>query len=169
MHTDKGPSPKRVMSKVKGTYVCEVCNSKTSTLYRGFGSWPTKDFKKIPLEAQEQFYNDIKGKTGQEVIAHAHDTLKRYEDRKEVYANNGEFRPLKYWENQGYDPEQIKANATEDERSHDRMAGDTYNVQVRSEGKPAEIGDRREGITKSRKRKAEAPDIAAFLAAMENA
>ena len=162
METDKGPSPKRLMSKVKGTYVCGVCDSKNSTLYRGFGSWPNKEFKKIPIEAQEQFYNDIKGKSGQEVMTHAHEVLARFEEKKEVYASNGEFRPLQYWENQGYDPERIKANATEDERSHDRMAGDTYKVPVKAENKVTEIGFRREGITQTRKRKVAATDFAAF-------
>ena len=169
MKTDKGPSPKRLMSKVKGTYVCGVCNNMSMNLYRGFGSWPTKEFKKIPIEAQEQFYNDIKGKTGKDVIAHAHEVLARYEDKKEVYAANGEFRPLKFWEMQGYDPERIKANATEDERSHDRMAGDTYKVPVKSENKVTEIGFRRDNIVGSRKRKVKAADLAAFRAALETA
>ena len=82
------------MSKQQQTYRYGGCNSKHSSLYRGFGSWPTYEFKQTPEDAQVQFYNDLKSKKEGAVIAYAAEVLKSYEEKQETYASNGEFRPV---------------------------------------------------------------------------
>ena len=161
--------PKRCMSKQKQTYMCGCCNSKHTTLFRGFGGWPPKEFKKIPDDMQTQFYNDIKSKNSDQILAYANDFLTRYEDKTETYACNGEFRPLGFWVTQGYDPERIKNNAMDHEKSYDRLGGDTYRVAVKSDSKATTTGTRREQALQGKKRKIDANDFEAFRNAVNGA
>ena len=134
---------KRMMSKSKCSFRCDHCNGNHSRLYRGFGKWPTMEFQGLPIEVQEQFYVDIQGRTSQDIYATATDLIQSYEDRKEQYASNGEFRPLKYWELNGYDPERIERGARPDDIKESRMAGTCYRVAVESTSKTTTYGTKR--------------------------
>ena len=69
-------------------------------------------------EAKVKFMHDLVDKHGQNaVLAHAVDTLRGCERTTERYAFDGEFRPLQFWENQGYDPKRIEENA----QPHDKF------------------------------------------------
>ena len=77
------------MNKAKHKYRCETCETKNVLLWRGFGSWHVKEFKKIPMAAQDQFYNDIKGSSGVEAIeAVAVHTMDAYEKHEDEYAEH---------------------------------------------------------------------------------
>ena len=43
----------KVFNKTNGTWKCKVCNSKATTLYREFGTWPTSDFQSASLLMRE--------------------------------------------------------------------------------------------------------------------
>lgn len=139
---------KRLFSKQRGTVQCSTCNSKATMLWKGFGSWPTFEFKSLPEDAQVQFWNEIQGKSGlKELIATVENYVEGYEKKEEVYANNGEFRPLKFWEINGYDTERILNEAKTDDIRETRLAGLCYRVPVEVTSKVTTVGRKRtEGI-----------------------
>jgi len=142
---------RRVMSKTKGEIRCDVCDSKCTTLWRGFGTWPTEEFKVLPKEAQIQFYNDIKHKSGvRDVCAIAIDAIESYEDKKETFAVNGEFRPLAFWSLHGYDAERIEREAKAQDTTETRLAGKCYRVPVQCDRKERSTGMIRRGGWRSK-------------------
>ena len=80
--------------------------------------------------------------------------MRSFERKVEVYAFNGEYRPLKFWEMNGYDPERIVANARPDEIDNCRMAGKIYKLPVRVDSKRTERGHEREESVASNGKKA---------------
>ena len=80
--------------------------------------------------------------------------MRSFERKVEVYAFNGEYRPLKFWEMNGYDPERIVANARPDEIDNCRMAGKIYKVPIRVDSKRTERGHEREESVASNGKKA---------------
>ena len=53
-----------MIGKQSNYWVCNVCNTRSSQLYRIFGSWPTKHFESLDAKAQEQFMQSVKDKKG---------------------------------------------------------------------------------------------------------
>jgi hypothetical protein len=49
-------SKMRLCSKIKGTWECQTCMTKTSQLRRDFGKWPTDNFIALSLEEQKSFH-----------------------------------------------------------------------------------------------------------------
>ena len=80
--------------------------------------------------------------------------MRSFEIKVEAYAFNGEYRPLKFWEMNGYDPERIMANARPDEIDNCRMAGEIYKVPVRVDSKRTERSHEREESVASNGKKA---------------
>jgi hypothetical protein len=143
----------RMRSKGSETWACAQCNTKCSLLHRTFGCWPTQEFKTMPKDAQMQFWKDIQGKGGQDLRSFAEDKMKTWERKTETYAFNGEFRPLDFWEKQGYDKERILRNARTDEIHECRMAGKTYKVPIKVDSKQTERGRERDETISSTSKK----------------
>jgi len=118
------------MAKQAASIRCSDCNSKHTTLYRGFGEWPTFEFKSLPEDTRTQFYKDIKHKGAAAVIAHTYDVIEAYEDNKEIYASSGEYRPLAYWKLHGYDAEKIVAEAKAEDIKQVRLVGAKKNMYI---------------------------------------
>ena len=137
-----------MMSKQMGTIMCATCHSKTTSLYRGFGKWPTKEFKGLPDDAKIQFWNDIKKIEGTDALcAKANHVIESYEIKEEHFAENGDFRPLKFWDLQGYDIERIQREARPEDKRELRLSGLCYRVPVMSTGMKTLYGrDRREQV-----------------------
>ena len=159
----------RMMNKAKGTMRCNSCNTKYAGLYRGFGTWPTCEFKGLPKETRIKFYRDVKDKNLQETITTVFDLVESYEDKKEVYACNGEYRPLEYWGRLGYDTQRIEQDARTDDKKECRLAGLCYRVPVIMTGKQREVGMvRKEGMhARSKKAIQNIPDFQSFMAQMQ--
>ena len=138
-----------MMSKTKGEFRCDLCNSTHTKLYKGFGRWPIQEFQGIDPDMKAQYYKDVQGKTWQQVCARATDIVKVFERREETYACQGEFRPLGYWQVNGYDAARIEREAKEDDIRHSRLAGACYRVPVEMTGKTITFGKERTEEIKS--------------------
>lgn len=123
----------RIASKRLGTYKCLKCLTRYSMMQRTLGSWPPPFWGSITEEQKHQFWKSA-GSTSGEIFSE----LKRLESQVESnmkYNNwDGEFQPLSYWKQLGYDPELIEQNTREEDQEFNPQLGQTYRVQVHKTG-----------------------------------
>ena len=123
----------RIASKKQGTYKCKQCLTRYSMLQRTLGSWPPPFWGSTTEEQKYQFWKSP-GTTNGELFSE----LKRLESQVESnmkYNNwDGEFQPLSYWKQLGYDPELIQQNTREEDQEFNPQLGQTYRVQVHKTG-----------------------------------
>ena len=123
----------RIASKRLGTYKCKQCLTRYSMMQRTLGSWPPPFWGSITEEQKHQFWKSA-GSTSGEIVSE----LKRLESQVESnmkYNNwDGEFQPLSYWKQLGYDPELIEQNTREEDQEFNPQLGQTYRVQVHKTG-----------------------------------
>ena len=138
-------SKARCRNKTAQTWLCHKCEVKTSTLRRGFGSWPVDGFTKMTKEDQQAFFRDCKDMGARELLKKAKEVMHITEDAEaQYYQNGGNFLPLKIWETKGYDQAAIKSrSAAGDIREHP-VLGTTYRLKI------VEMGDRGEKRNASR-------------------
>ena len=93
-----------------------------------FGTWPLPEFRKLTPEQQREFYlaqaNDTTG-LKQLIEDHLIARLVEIEMAKEA----GEFRPLDFWIQKGYNGDRVKANAP---KRWCPMGGEVYQVMIMS-------------------------------------
>jgi hypothetical protein len=125
--------------KQAGTFRCRVCHSKAEIMRKRCGGSPPSIFANMSEKDIQDFYGKTKADTPsiQREIARIHRAFKRNE---KVWALGGEFRPLGYWTNLGYDEERIKANSDPGDVRECRIAGAVYRVPVMSHGERASEG-----------------------------
>ena len=86
-----------------GTIAERTCECRRVTLWRGFGKWPTHEFSALTPDAQKQFYRDIHNKWGvRDIVAMALEVIEGFETNMDIYACEGEYRPLGFWEKEGW-------------------------------------------------------------------
>ena len=124
----------RIASKCAGTWQCCECKTKTTQLWRAFGSWPVQAFESLSEEERTEFYNKIKGLDAVNAVAEAQDMIDKVESHAEYYSDGGEYLPLSVWKARGFDPEAIaKHSLPEDIRVH-AVLGETYRVKILNKG-----------------------------------
>ena len=121
----------RLRSKLKEEFQCGQCNYVGVCMHRANGEWPSQDFQEFSPDQKVDFYRTEGGAKGlklkyAETIAANH--VERWKS-----SNHGEFRPMLYWTQIGYDPALIRLHAKPaDIDDSDPMAGTQYKVHVKS-------------------------------------
>ena len=88
----------RLINKSQGRYRCLTCCCRVVQLTRGFGTWPTKEFREMSTTAQEALFKDLLNiESGIEITSRATQVMRHREEHSRFYAENGEFLPLSVW------------------------------------------------------------------------
>ena len=145
----------RLLSKRKGNWRCNNCNTKVVQLFRGFGSWPNMEFKGLAEEEQQAFMRSVHNDAdGAKTCAKAKEFLSAHEKHETFYEFGGEFLPLSVWATRGFDATAIEAKTTPEDRSVHAVLGDCYRVKIMKGGQRGSEGSSRtENMSASKKPK----------------
>ena len=130
----------RLRSKQKGTWRCEKCNAKCTSLSRFFGTWPTPEFDMLTEEVQADFFKSVRDKTGPQANTACIMLLKSYEKEETYYENGGQFLPLAAWERQGFNIHDIETKSKSHNISQHEVLGTVYRVEILNKGKRGSQG-----------------------------
>ena len=67
-----------MLSKREGTWRRRKCSCRITGLWRGFGTWPTGEFKKLSEAAQQEFMRSIADSSGPKAVAQAQQFLEQF-------------------------------------------------------------------------------------------
>ena len=73
------------------------CLCKCIQSNRGFGTWPTPEFKELDEEEKVKFYKNIQGLNGTQVKLFASQFLEKHCKNETYWAEGGEFYSLSVW------------------------------------------------------------------------
>ena len=133
----------RLTAKAAGRWQCNQCNSRLVALHRGFGSWPTNEFKSLPKAEQQAFMRSVGSAGPGTVMARAKELMSAHEQHEQFYECAGEFLPLGVWKARGFDDQAILAKSlAEDKQSH-AVLGDVYRVKTLKSGSRGSEGSSR--------------------------
>ena len=143
----------RVVSKREGTWRCNKCRVKITTLFRGFGVWPSESFDRLSPALKQQFFKDIADKNSSDTVAFAKAQLMKFEQHERFYEEKGCFLPLSVWATKGFNTADIEAKTPEcDKQVHD-ILGLCYRVALLATGRHGAEGHRHEDTAGGRGRK----------------
>jgi len=153
----------RLKSKREGTWKCKKCDSKLTTLWRGFGEWPPKEWEQLPIDARRQFMKDLQNKPWKEMKTVVEEKLSGLESHASTYALGGDFLPLGAWAHRGYNADDIEKNSRESDKRTCPVVGITYRVPIYSVVNKDEYARRREQALGGAKRR----KLEQFIAELE--
>ena len=153
----------RLKSKREGTWKCKKCDSKLTTLWRGFGEWPPKEWEQLPIDARRQFMKDLQNKPWKEMKTVVEEKLSGLESHASTYALGGDFLPLGAWAQRGYNAADIEKNSRESDTRTCPVVGMTYRVPIYSVVNKDEYARRREQALGGAKRR----KLEQFIAELE--
>ena len=81
----------RCSCKGSSKYLCNVCQVKIVQLRRAVGQWPTNEFKELPEEQQQQFFQSIASCNQKDIKKAVEDILSKIERKEEYYEDEGKF------------------------------------------------------------------------------
>ena len=122
-------SKMRCVGKQKTVWICKVCHSRSTQLYKAFGSWPPKHFKELSENEQTEFYLSIKKISSAKMLKQF--TEDKISTGKEEYfraENRGAYLPLSVWKKKGFNTKRIKLSC-KDVRMHP-VLGKTYCLDI---------------------------------------
>jgi hypothetical protein len=102
-------------------------------MQRTLGSWPPPFWGSITEEQKHQFWKSS-GSTSGGICSELKRLESQVESNKKYNNWDGEFQPLSYWKQLGYDPELIEQNTREEDQEFNPQLGQTYRVQVHKTG-----------------------------------
>ena len=77
----------RLRAKTKDTWRCAGCHSKTCTLRRTYGTWPTPGFAALAEEAKTDFFKSIADVEGLKLVKKSNELLEAFEERVESFSD----------------------------------------------------------------------------------
>ncbi len=119
--------------KQTGTFRCKVCHSKAEIIRKKCGGYPPPVFAQLSEEQKHDFFSKTVS-SKDSLQREINNVVRRIRREEKTWALGGEYRPLKFWENQGYCPDRIIANSEADDIRECRVAGTVYRVPVMSHG-----------------------------------
>ena len=131
----------RVLSKREGTWRCNKCHVKITTLWRGFGTWPTETFERLSPELKKNFFKDIAEKNASDTIAYAKRSLTKFEQHQKFYEEKGQFLPLSVWATKGFDITHIETKTPEEDKTVHSILGLCYRVALLTTGQSGQKGE----------------------------
>ena len=122
-------NPGRLIGKQSKYRVCNICNTRSSQLYRLFGGWPSKHFESLDAKQQAEFYKNVRDKKGAKDLKPFYDEFIRVEvEESKKSGDRTEYLPLKVWKKKGFPWKKIKANCKD--TKVDPLLGKCYGVTV---------------------------------------
>ena len=121
-----------------GKGVCGHCNTRRTVLSREFGGIKKLScFKDLDEEAQMDFWRADYGKSMNkyQVAERLSKSIAQSKINRSTEKTSGEFRPLQFWENQGYIAERIEKMTKDEDKKYTDMHGWLYKVDVESSSK----------------------------------
>ena len=118
-----------------GKGVCSVCNTRRSILSRTFegGLKNLTELKDLDEQAQVDFWRSDLSKGGKHaLIERLAKCISQNKVRRNTSKTKGEFRPLKYWAQEGYDADRIEQMTPDEDKKFSDMHGWLYKVNVES-------------------------------------
>ena len=111
-------SKMKCVGKQKTVWICRVCHSRSTQLYKQYGSWPPQAFKELSEIEKTEFYQSIKTINNSKALKQFTDD--KISIGKEEYfsaENRGEYLPLSVWKKRGFNAQKIK-RLCNDVRTH---------------------------------------------------
>ena len=131
----------RVTAKQSAKFKCDRCQTTFAKCNKSLGSWPQAQFLELSEEEQTAFYQQAAQLRSANAVAQLFSNkIERFKTRQDVWAFGGEYRPLKYWETLGYDPERIVRFSNANDVIETAQAGTCYRVRVLSAGTEGATG-----------------------------
>ena len=122
-------SKAKVSGKSKTCWICKICNTKATQLFRIFGTWPTKQFKTLSAENQTKFFEGIKDiHDKKDLKMHTNNFFRTTFEEKKGTRDNIKYLPLGAWETRGFDVKLIKQNC-QDHQLHP-VLGLLYGIEM---------------------------------------
>jgi hypothetical protein len=122
-------------------------------LFRGFGTWPTFEFKGIPEEEQQAFMRSLTTTSGPIAVMKAKEMLQKHEAHESFYEFGGEFLPLSVWASRGFDTKAVQEKSAPEDKSTHLVLGEVYRVKIMKGGQRGSQGSNRtEDLVSSSKR-----------------
>lgn len=122
--------PTRSQIKGAGKWICNRCNSRQVMLNKMVGHWPNDEFKSLPLEEQQKFWQESRDLNGAEVKFKVIETLARRRTDAITSKLAGTYLPLSVYEKQGFDVKLIE-DRCKDHKEHP-VLGLVYRVPLES-------------------------------------
>ena len=133
----------KLVSKQKNAWRCNGCQTKSTQLYRGLGSWPTSAFKALSDSDQQSFTQGLDGMDGPSAVARAKEVLQNEEEHHEYYKDGGEYLPLSVWQNRGFDSELVRTKSAPEDKKPHPIFGEVYRVRILEVGNMGRQGRKR--------------------------
>ena len=117
-------------------FVCFSCNSAASLLSRAIsggltgGTNTAAEFKSLPEAEQQQFWRDAAGASRQQLATQYTSKLSASKEKEESEGTQGFFRPLSYWETQGFDSKAIEEKTLPQDRRQHPVLGEVFRVHL---------------------------------------
>ena len=123
---------------ISGKGVCGPCNTRRTTLSREFGGMGKLScFRDLDEQAQVDFWRADYGKrvNKYQLTERLSKSIAQTKINRSKEKTSGEFRPLQFWENQGYVSERIEKMTKDEDKKYTDMHGWLYKVDVESSSK----------------------------------
>ena len=134
----------RLLSKRSGSWRCDGCNCKVVQLFRGFGTWPSAEFRGLPEADQQAFFKSLGShSSGSAAVAKAKELLAAHEKHETFYEYGGQFLPLSVWGTKGFDVSLIEAKTLPEDRNNHAVLGPCFRVKIMSGGSRGSEGTTR--------------------------
>ena len=121
----------RISSKKEETFVCEACNSKTTSMTRVTGTWPTVEFNGLSAQSKVDFWR-CDGGLGKYKLKYAEEVAKHLIERK-INGRRGQSLPLGVLAVQGHDIERIRLNTPPEDIEDNPQLGKCYMVRIKTQ------------------------------------
>ena len=121
----------RISSKKEETFVCEACNSKTTSMTRVTGTWPTVEFNGLSAQSKVDFWR-CDGGLGKYKLKYAEEVAKHLIERK-INGRRGQSLPLGVLAIQGHDIERIRLNTPPEDIEDNPQLGPCYMVRIKTQ------------------------------------
>jgi len=132
--TSVGITKCRIKSKSAGTFWCLVCQSRTTQLFRMYGSWPTPHYKTFQASDQVTFFAEIRDCHNLDQLkTKSNELFSRYVTNEDSFSEGGAYYPLGVWRTKGFDADRIKELTLPCDIREHSVLGTTYRVRIYSQ------------------------------------
>ena len=131
-----------ILAKREGTWRCNKCRVKITSLFRGFGTWPVQGFDSIPEEEKRKFFADVQDKSAGDCVAMARSLMCKYEEHHKFYEERGQFLPLSVWEKNGFPVDKIASDSASCDKKLHPILGECFRVALITTGSAGSLGMR---------------------------
>ena len=122
-------NPLKATHKTKTKVYCWKCGNKGVKLSRIYGTWPPSEFRDLSAKEQTEFWKSH-ADSDEALETLVSQTLCKKMLEQEEDKHSGDFQPLTYWQNLGYDVDRIVKNTPDHMKEYHVQLGWTYKVSI---------------------------------------